>query len=87
MQRNAVQKFMQSFVAMGCQVVFQNTFVTKIWISFRSYLDICYLVGDAYHITQPHNDGRGAILAMTSALKQVSYWPLKYFQMLSFLCT
>ncbi|XP_021724548.1 3-oxoacyl-[acyl-carrier-protein] synthase, mitochondrial-like [Chenopodium quinoa] len=26
--------------------------------------------GDAYHITQPHNDGRGAILAMTSALKQ-----------------
>lgn len=28
-------------------------------------------LGDAYHITQPHIDGRGAILAMTRALKQV----------------
>ncbi|KAK6136221.1 hypothetical protein DH2020_030053 [Rehmannia glutinosa] len=26
--------------------------------------------GDAYHITQPHGDGRGAILAMTRALEQ-----------------
>lgn len=30
-----------------------------------------YCLGDAYHITQPHNDGRGAVLAMTRALKQV----------------
>lgn len=28
--------------------------------------------GDAYHITQPHVDGIGAILAMTRALQQVA---------------
>lgn len=31
-------------------------------------------VGDAYHITQPQSDGRGAILAMTRALEQVEYF-------------
>ncbi|KAI3675177.1 hypothetical protein L1987_84763 [Smallanthus sonchifolius] len=31
--------------------------------------------GDAHHITQPHVDGRGAILAMTRALKQSGLLP------------
>ncbi|XP_068642866.1 3-oxoacyl-[acyl-carrier-protein] synthase, mitochondrial [Aristolochia californica] len=31
--------------------------------------------GDAYHITQPHADGRGAILAMTRALQQSGLHP------------
>nr|POF12056.1 3-oxoacyl-[acyl-carrier-protein] synthase, mitochondrial [Quercus suber] len=31
--------------------------------------------GDAYHITQPHTDGRGAILAMKRALSQSSLHP------------
>ncbi|KAG9445310.1 hypothetical protein H6P81_016650 [Aristolochia fimbriata] len=31
--------------------------------------------GDAYHITQPHTDGRGAILAMTRALQQSGLHP------------
>ncbi|XP_074286786.1 3-oxoacyl-[acyl-carrier-protein] synthase, mitochondrial [Silene latifolia] len=31
--------------------------------------------GDAYHITQPHHDGRGAILAMSSAIKQSGLLP------------
>lgn len=31
--------------------------------------------GDAYHITQPHADGRGAILAMERALKQSGLEP------------
>ncbi|EOX93407.1 3-oxoacyl-[acyl-carrier-protein] synthase isoform 1 [Theobroma cacao] len=38
----------------------------------KIYAEICGygMSGDAYHITQPHTDGRGAILAMTRALKQ-----------------
>lgn len=31
--------------------------------------------GDAHHITQPHTDGRGAILAMSRALKQSGLLP------------
>ncbi|KAL2925037.1 3-oxoacyl-[acyl-carrier-protein] synthase mitochondrial [Bienertia sinuspersici] len=40
----------------------------------KIYAELCGygMSGDAYHITQPHNDGRGAILAMASALKQVN---------------
>ncbi|KAF8008183.1 hypothetical protein BT93_K1996 [Corymbia citriodora subsp. variegata] len=38
----------------------------KIYAEFRGY----GMSGDAYHITQPHGDGKGAILAMTRALKQ-----------------
>ncbi|KNA13542.1 hypothetical protein SOVF_115730 [Spinacia oleracea] len=38
----------------------------------KIYAELCGygMSGDAYHITQPHNDGRGAIMAMKSALKQ-----------------
>ncbi|KAL2526453.1 3-oxoacyl-[acyl-carrier-protein] synthase [Abeliophyllum distichum] len=38
----------------------------KLYAEVRGY----GMSGDAYHITQPHGDGRGAILAMTRALKQ-----------------
>ncbi|XP_047312609.1 3-oxoacyl-[acyl-carrier-protein] synthase, mitochondrial [Impatiens glandulifera] len=38
----------------------------KIYAELRGY----GMSGDAYHITKPHIDGRGAILAMTRALKQ-----------------
>lgn len=38
----------------------------KIYAELRGY----GMSGDAYHITQPHIDGRGAILAMTRALEQ-----------------
>ncbi|KAL5068019.1 hypothetical protein RYX36_018906 [Vicia faba] len=38
----------------------------KIYAEIRGY----GMSGDAYHITQPPNDGRGAILAMTRALRQ-----------------
>ncbi|KDO59602.1 hypothetical protein CISIN_1g0119891mg, partial [Citrus sinensis] len=39
----------------------------KIYAEVRGY----GMSGDAHHITQPHIDGKGAILAMTRALKQV----------------
>ncbi|KAI5435215.1 hypothetical protein KIW84_011025 [Lathyrus oleraceus] len=39
----------------------------KIYAEIRGY----GMSGDAYHITQPPSDGRGAILAMTRALRQV----------------
>ncbi|KAL0303109.1 UNVERIFIED_CONTAM: 3-oxoacyl-[acyl-carrier-protein] synthase, mitochondrial [Sesamum radiatum] len=38
----------------------------KVYAEVRGY----GMSGDAYHITQPHGDGRGAVLAMTRALKQ-----------------
>ncbi|XP_057526998.1 3-oxoacyl-[acyl-carrier-protein] synthase, mitochondrial [Amaranthus tricolor] len=43
----------------------------------KIYAELCGygMSGDAHHITQPHNDGRGAILAMTSALKQSGIHP------------
>ncbi|KAM7503699.1 hypothetical protein LguiB_002603 [Lonicera macranthoides] len=43
----------------------------KIYAELRGY----GMSGDAYHITQPHSDGRGAILAMTRALKQSGLHP------------
>ncbi|XP_015881492.3 3-oxoacyl-[acyl-carrier-protein] synthase, mitochondrial isoform X2 [Ziziphus jujuba] len=43
----------------------------KIYAEFRGY----GMSGDAYHITQPHLDGRGAILAMTRALRQSGLHP------------
>ncbi|KAA8524774.1 hypothetical protein F0562_011197 [Nyssa sinensis] len=43
----------------------------------KIYAEVCGygMSGDAYHITQPHTDGRGAILAMTRALKQSNFNP------------
>ncbi|XP_028054098.1 3-oxoacyl-[acyl-carrier-protein] synthase, mitochondrial [Camellia sinensis] len=38
----------------------------KMYAEVRGY----GMSGDAHHITQPHSDGRGAILAMTRSLKQ-----------------
>ncbi|XP_050205630.1 3-oxoacyl-[acyl-carrier-protein] synthase, mitochondrial [Mercurialis annua] len=43
----------------------------KVYAEVRGY----GMSGDAYHITQPHTDGRGAILAMTRALKQSGLHP------------
>ncbi|RVX08397.1 3-oxoacyl-[acyl-carrier-protein] synthase, mitochondrial [Vitis vinifera] len=43
----------------------------KIYAEVRGY----GMSGDAHHITQPHMDGRGAILAMTRALKQSGLHP------------
>ncbi|KAJ8758748.1 hypothetical protein K2173_000469 [Erythroxylum novogranatense] len=43
----------------------------KIYAEVRGY----GMSGDAYHITQPHMDGKGAILAMTRALKQSGLHP------------
>ncbi|XP_071722716.1 3-oxoacyl-[acyl-carrier-protein] synthase, mitochondrial-like [Rutidosis leptorrhynchoides] len=43
----------------------------KIYAEVRGY----GMSGDAYHITQPHADGRGAILAMTRALEQSGILP------------
>ncbi|XVF31829.1 hypothetical protein REPUB_Repub17cG0027200 [Reevesia pubescens] len=43
----------------------------KIYAEVRGY----GMSGDAYHITQPHADGRGAILAMKRALKQSGLLP------------
>lgn len=43
----------------------------KIYAEIRGY----GMSGDAHHITQPHADGRGAILAMTSAFKQSGIHP------------
>ncbi|XP_064994841.1 3-oxoacyl-[acyl-carrier-protein] synthase, mitochondrial-like isoform X2 [Musa acuminata AAA Group] len=43
----------------------------KIYAEVRGY----GMSGDAYHITQPHIDGKGAILAMTRALEQSGLHP------------
>ncbi|KAM3744907.1 hypothetical protein ACB098_06G087100 [Castanea mollissima] len=43
----------------------------KIYAEIRGY----GMSGDAYHITQPHTDGRGAILAMKRALNQSGLHP------------
>ncbi|KAG5002865.1 hypothetical protein AAZX31_10G039100 [Glycine max] len=43
----------------------------KIYAEVRGY----GMSGDAYHITQPPSDGRGAILAMTRALRQSGFHP------------
>ncbi|KAI3753406.1 hypothetical protein L2E82_25458 [Cichorium intybus] len=43
----------------------------KIYAELRGY----GMSGDAHHITQPHTDGRGAILAMSRALKQSGLSP------------
>ncbi|KAI4319882.1 hypothetical protein MLD38_033428 [Melastoma candidum] len=43
----------------------------KIYAELRGY----GMSGDAYHITQPHIDGKGAILAMKRSLKQSNIHP------------
>ncbi|KAE8075600.1 hypothetical protein FH972_014296 [Carpinus fangiana] len=43
----------------------------KIYAEVRGY----GMSGDAYHITQPHADGRGAVLAMNRALEQSGLHP------------
>ncbi|GMH07158.1 hypothetical protein Nepgr_008998 [Nepenthes gracilis] len=43
----------------------------KVYAEVRGY----GMSGDAHHITQPHNDGRGAILAMSRAIQQANLYP------------
>ncbi|XP_073117963.1 3-oxoacyl-[acyl-carrier-protein] synthase, mitochondrial isoform X1 [Elaeis guineensis] len=43
----------------------------RIYAEVRGY----GMSGDAYHITQPHNDGKGAVLAMTRAIEQAGLHP------------
>lgn len=43
----------------------------KVYAEVRGY----GMSGDAHHITQPHADGRGAILAMTRAIEQSGLLP------------
>ena len=77
---------MQRFVAMGCQVVHCrgcriSSLVLVIYVV--DFFWYWFWLGDAYHITQPPSDGRGAILAMTHALRQVSSNdPIMYFYLL-----
>lgn len=85
MQENGEPKFMQRFGDMGCQVACQKHKFINILFPFCVILSFqrqCFCLGDAYHITQPHTDGRGAVLAMTRALKQVR----KSLVVLSFVC-
>lgn len=42
----------------------------KIYAEVRGY----GMSGDAHHITQPHIEGKGAMLAMTRALEQVWFF-------------
>lgn len=75
-------KSMQRFAAMGCQVIccrickIVSLVLVLYVVDFISY---GFWLGDAYHITQPPSDGRGAILAMTRALRQVSFTVLYWF--------
>ncbi|KAG0497835.1 hypothetical protein HPP92_002211 [Vanilla planifolia] len=61
----------------GCGVMILEEFDhavqrgAKIYAEVRGY----GMSGDAYHITQPHKEGRGAILAMTRALEQSGLHP------------
>lgn len=69
---------MRRFVATGCQVNCQyivELFIIHLVSSFYKLLisEGSGFLGDAHHITRPHADGRGAILAMERALKQVKY--------------
>lgn len=69
-------KSMQRFVAMGCQVVccrICRVFSLVLVLYVVDFFSSGFWLGDAYHITQPPSDGRGAILAMTRALRQVSF--------------
>jgi hypothetical protein len=73
MQLNEVQKFMLKFEDMACLV---SSHCTKDLYNifcdyYVSHNELQLFSGDAHHITQPQNDGRGAILAMERALEQV----------------
>jgi hypothetical protein len=75
MQWNEVQKFMLKFEDMACLVSSRST--KDIYNLFCHYYishnELQLFSGDAHHITQPQNDGRGAILAMERALEQVRH--------------
>lgn len=82
MHRSVELKYMQKFGDMDCQVQYWIYFMlflcshfldiswTYMWYT-TVRLEQLYFSGDAHHITQPHADGKGAILAMIRALEQV----------------
>ncbi|RWW24491.1 hypothetical protein GW17_00011212 [Ensete ventricosum] len=51
-------------------MVLESNFSISSYILFNG---LYFPIGDAYHITQPHVDGKGAILAMTRALEQLLF--------------
>lgn len=60
------------------QIIFvesQSMICCKPWSVWQrtEIMDVIGWTGDAYHITQPSSEGRGAILAMTRALRQVCW--------------
>ncbi len=60
------------------QIIFvesQSMICCKPWSVWQrtEIMDVIGWTGDAYHITQPSSEGRGAILAMTRALQQVCW--------------
>ena len=61
------------FVLCIFQLVYEFSFSSFIQLGLVHELGII-LLGDAHHITQPPNDGRGAFLAMTRALGQACYF-------------
>lgn len=77
MQNDEEQRFMQRSEDMECQVLFLLNREIPRLLHYFSLINVellkLFLAGDAYHITQPQGDGRGAILAMTRALEQVEY--------------
>lgn len=64
---------MPRFEATEHQVFYCSFDTLLIYDVSHGYVKDCafFFLGDAYHITKPHTDGRGAILSMSRALRQV----------------
>ncbi|THG21402.1 hypothetical protein TEA_008498 [Camellia sinensis var. sinensis] len=62
----AITALLLSTLSLGEELEHARKRGAKMYAEVRGY----GMSGDAHHITQPHSDGRGAILAMTRSLKQ-----------------
>lgn len=65
------------FVSEGCAMLALEPLEDALRRSARIYAEVgaCGLSNDAYHMTSPHPQGRGAIAAMTNALRQAGLTP------------
>lgn len=76
----AVRRYMQKSLVMACPVSTSCDLLPKeLWskslsISFTHFF-IPTQLGDAYHITAPREDGQGAYLAMSAALRDAGLQP------------